>query len=95
MRRKSYNNYVRLLCKYFNKDFLIFKKHLFCQDCINTWLFKKKNNCPICRIEVNMKEYKNENNSKREWDVVEFDKNDFLRETNEILEDALNEVKNS
>lgn len=42
-----------------------------------------------------MKEYKNENNSKREWDVVEFDKNDFLRETNEILEDALNEVKNS
>lgn len=27
-------------------------KHVFCEDCIQTWLKNHKNSCPICRVNV-------------------------------------------
>ena len=70
-------------------------KHFFCNDCINTWLLKKKNNCPICRYEVDLKDYQDKKKSKGEWTIINFDNIDYIRETEKLMMGAVNDILNS
>jgi len=40
------------ICYYKMSDIQTSCKHLYCEDCIKTWL-KKSKYCPYCRIEIN------------------------------------------
>lgn len=35
-------------------------QHQFCYDCLNTWFYKNKKSCPICRTDINFIINKNE-----------------------------------
>jgi hypothetical protein len=55
--------------------------HFFCEDCIKTWLIKKKSNCPFCRLNVNNSE-KNLN-KENQWDIVDdLNQSEYNRELN-------------
>ena len=90
---------IDCLVKYFflieNIYFLFLNKHFFCEDCINTWLIKKKNNCPICRYDINIKDYQKKINNKGQWTIVDFDNNDYMIESQKIMEDAIEDILSS
>ena len=46
-------------------------KHLFCEQCIKTWLFDKNNSCPMCRFEINITNTNAEMFAKEQWCVVD------------------------
>lgn len=85
-----------LVSFFLNLKFFLFKiKHFFCNDCIDTWLMKKKNNCPICRYEIDLKDYEKRNKKNGEWTIVDFDNNDYKRETEKIMNDAIKDIMKS
>lgn len=43
--------------------------HFFCQKCIKTWLFDKKNTCPLCRFKVDLKNVRLK--EKDQWDLID------------------------
>jgi hypothetical protein len=56
--------------------------HFFCEDCIKTWLIKKKSNCPLCRLNIDPNT--NKLNEKYQWDIIDekFDQKEYDRELN-------------
>jgi len=47
--------------------------HFFCEKCIKTWLFNKKNNCPLCRYEIKINKEKGEITQSKQWDIINFE----------------------
>lgn len=50
-------------------------RHAFCEKCIETWLFDKKNSCPMCRIEINISNSDGNSFAINQWVILENDKN--------------------
>ena len=67
-----------MLCKKFL--FYLFNyiiQHCFCSECIESWLFNKRNHCPLCRSTVNLENYDNET-----WDIIDYSKEDRIYDAN-------------
>ena len=45
--------------------------HLFCEQCIKTWLFDKNNSCPMCRFEINISNTNADAFTKEQWFVID------------------------
>ena len=55
--------------------------HFFCEDCMKTWLIKKKSNCPFCRL--NVKNSDKNLNKENQWDIVDdLNQSEYNRELN-------------
>ena len=58
--------------------------HFFCEKCIKTWLFDKKNNCPLCRYEIKINKDNNEILKSKQWDVIDInDEKDMEKDISE------------
>jgi hypothetical protein len=58
---------ICFICEKNTSNILLECMHQFCSNCIETWLFKKKNDCPLCRKNIDLKTY-----DKDTWDIIEF-----------------------
>lgn len=45
--------------------------HFFCEKCIKTWLFDKKNSCPLCRFEIEINAKDNKITKAKHWDLID------------------------
>jgi len=69
------------ICEYNKVSVMLDCYHFFCEDCIKTWLIKKKSNCPYCRLNVD-NSTKNLN-KENQWDIIDdFNPNEYNRELN-------------
>ena len=58
--------------------------HFFCEKCIKTWLFDKKNNCPLCRYEIQINKNNGEIRNSSQWDIIDFkDEKNFEKDISE------------
>ena len=58
--------------------------HFFCEKCIKTWLFDKKNNCPLCRYEIQINKNNGEISNSSQWDIIDFkDEKNFEKDISE------------
>jgi len=60
-----------------------------------TWLIKKRNNCPICRFEVDLKDFNGKKKENNQWDIVEVDNNDYINDISNILKEAIQDIIDS
>ena len=68
--------------------------HFFCNDCIKTWLLKKKNYCPLCQYQVKIDKNKGEIES-NDWDVIDnLDENECNNEFKDRLKRVYNKITN-
>lgn len=88
------------ICEEKRSDIMLQCYHLFCEKCIETWLFKKINSCPLCRVRVSItnKENKNGNNNddsskqKNYWNVIEktqIDQKEYFEEMKNRMFNAI------
>lgn len=73
-------------------------KHFFCQGCIETWLFKKQSNCPLCRVEIHFTQQGDDLNLKKQsWSIIsegDVNKKETLDEMNEMFKSAFQNLIN-
>ena len=49
---------------------LFINQHSFCEACIRNWLFKRKNECPVCKKKIPLKSFERDT-----WSIIDYDSN--------------------
>ena len=82
------------ICNDIKVDTMLNCCHFFCNDCIKTWLLKKRNCCPLCRYQVKIDKTKGEIES-NDWDVIDdYDENECNNEFRDRLKRVYNQIIN-
>ncbi len=82
------------ICNETKVDTMLNCCHFFCNDCIKTWLLKKKNYCPLCQYQVKIDKNKGEIES-NDWDVIDnLDENECNNEFKDRLKRVYNKITN-
>ena len=93
-KRSNSQDSICPICNVLKVDTMLNCCHFFCNDCIKTWLLKKKNYCPLCQYQVKIDKNKGEIES-NDWDVIDnLDENECNNEFKDRLKRVYNKITN-
>ena len=81
------------ICEEEKVDTMLECSHFFCNQCIKTWLLKKNNSCPLCRFQIKIDKKNGEIDSKI-WNIINFDENEYYKDTKDRFISLLNSIVN-
>lgn len=70
------------ICEERKVEIMLDCKHLFCEECIKTWLFDKNNSCPMCRFAINISNGNADSFTKEQWFVIDNNVNETYNKNN-------------
>lgn len=91
--KKSEENDICPICDENKVSIMLDCYHFFCEKCIKTWLFDKRNSCPLCRLEIDLNRVEDDIKKSRHWDVVDtVDPNEYDQDRSERFEKLMNSM---
>ena len=88
--KKNEENDICPICEENKVSIMLDCYHFFCEKCIKTWLFDKKNSCPLCRLEIDLNRVEDDIKKSRHWNVIDnIDPKEYDKDESERFENLI------